>query len=77
MLRVNVQFLLEKMNEKHMSIDSFCQAINISRQTYYNWLADPQKFLNRINQITEVLQVQVMDILVEDLFPKKMHDFDY
>lgn len=78
MSRFKVEAVLEKMNEKHITIEKFCREIGVSKQTFYNYCREPKKFCRKLDEIIEILDVSVNEIYDDGRTPKsKLDDFDF
>lgn len=77
MSRFKLETVLEKMNEKHITIKKFCLELGISKQTFYNYCHDPKKFCRKLDEVIEVLDVSVNEIYDDGRTPKSaLDDFD-
>lgn len=67
MLKLNVEYLAEVMNQKGIRVSEFCtDYLGISRSTYYHWIDEPYKVrMADAQMIADALRIPVMDIILE------------
>ena len=62
------EILLKALEKSYGNITATCNAIGISRQTFYDYVNNDEKFKNRVEKVLTNIPAQKLDITEESLF---------